>query len=164
MSDVYVECLVPAKKSILAKVMKVALIILTVIFCLAMTLFPVAIVLAIAAGVGAYLASLYGSVEYEYLYLDRELTVDRILAQSKRKRVAAYSLDRMEILAPINSWHLDNYKNRNVKPVDYSGGESAQPDKRYVMYYEGGMKVILSPSEELVKALKSAAPRKVFND
>lgn len=164
MSDVYVECLVSAKKSVLAKVMTVVLIVLAVLFLLAMLLFPAAMLLAIAAGVGAYFVSLYGSVEYEYLYLDKEITVDRILAQSKRKRVASYSLDRMEIFAPINSWHLDNFKNRNVKPVDYSSGETAQPDGRYVMYYEGGTKVVLSPSEEFVKALKNVAPRKVFND
>ena len=164
MSDIYVECLVAAKKSTFAKVLTVVLIILAVIFFLATPLFPVAILLAIVAGIGAYFANLFGNVEYEYLYLDKEFTVDRILAQSSRKRVAAYSLDRMEIFAPINSWHLDNFRNRNVKAVDYSIGQELQPDERYVMYYEGGVKVILSPSEELVKALKNVAPRKVFND
>ena len=164
MSDVYVECLISAKKSVGAKVLTVVLIILAVLCFLAMFLFPIAMLLAAAAGIGAYFASLYSNVEYEYLYLDKELTVDKILAQSKRKRVAAYSLDRMEIFAPINSWHLDNFKNRNVNVVDYSIGQELQPDERYVMYYEGGVKVIFSPSEELVKVLKNAAPRKVFND
>lgn len=164
MSDIYVECLISAKKSTLAKVLTVVLIVLTVVFVLAMFLAPALMLLAVATGIGAYFVNLYSNVEYEYLYLDKELTVDRILAQSKRKRVASYSLDRMEIFAPIRSWHLDNFKNRNVKPVDYSIGRELQPDERYVMYYEGGVKVILSPSEELVKVLKNVAPRKVFND
>lgn len=164
MSDTYVECLISAKKSTAAKVMTVVLIVLAVLFGLAMFLAPALMLLAAAAGVGAYFVSLYGNVEYEYLYLDKELAVDRILAKSRRKRVAAYSLERMEIFAPIRSWHLDNYKNRNVKTADYSIGRELQPDGRYVMYYEGGVKVLLSPSEELVKALKNVAPRKVFND
>ena len=90
--------------------------------------------------------------------------MDKVLAKSKRKRVATYSVDRMEILAPIKSHQLDNYKNRNVKEKDFSIGEVCQPDLRYAMYYEGGEKLILSPSEALVKAIKNVAPRKVFMD
>lgn len=164
MSDVYVECLIQAKRSGAAKAVTVILIVLTVLFCLTMFMFPIAMLLAMGTGVGAYFANLYSHVEYEYLYLDKELVVDKILAQSKRKRVATYSLDRMEIFAPIKSWHLDSFKNRNVKVVDYSIGQELQPDGRYAMYYEGGTKVILSPSEDMIKALKSVAPRKVFND
>ncbi len=164
MSDVYVECLVSAKKSVTAKILTVVLIVAAVLSFLVMFILPIAILPAALAGIGAYFANLYSNVEYEYLYLDKEITVDKILAQSKRKRVAAYSLDRMEIFAPIKSWHLDNFKNRNVKVADYSIGQELQPDERYVMYYEGGMKVIFSPSAEMVKALKNAAPRKVFTD
>lgn len=162
MSDTYVECLVAAKRSGAAKVATVLLIILTVILVFAMLLLPAALFLAVATGVAAYFVNLYSSVEYEYLYLDKELTVDKILAQSKRKRVATYSLERMEIFAPVNSHHLDNYRKRNVKTVDYSVGQAIAPDERYVMYYEGGAKVILSPSEELIKVMKTVAPRKVF--
>ena len=104
-------------------------------------------------------------LEYEYLYLDRELTVDKVMAKSKRKRAAVYSLDKMEIVAPVKSWHLDNFKNRQTsKNVDYSSGEEKQPDKRFVFYYEGNQKVIFEPSEEMVKAMQFVAPRKVFKD
>ncbi len=164
MSDTYVECLVSSKASGLLKALMVVSIILAAVFCVVMLVFPAAILLVIAFGVGVYFLNLNTHVEYEYLYLDKELSVDKIMAKSRRKRVAVYSLDRMEILAPINSWHLDNFKNRNVKIVDYSIGEELQPDLRYAMYYEGGTKIILSPSEELVKALKYVAPRKVFSD
>ena len=70
----------------------------------------------------------------------------------------------MEILAPIKSYHLDNFKNRTVKEKDYSIGYEDQPDRRYAMYYEGGEKLILSPSPEMIKIMKNVAPRKVFND
>ena len=66
-------------------------------------------VFAIATGVGAYLANMRTEVEYEYLYLDKELTIDKIMAKTKRKRIGVYKLDSMEILAPIKSYHLDNY-------------------------------------------------------
>lgn len=164
MSDTYVECLVPAKQSGAAKAVTVLLIGLTVVLGLAMFLFPVALIFAVLTGGAAYFVNLYTNVEYEYLYLDKELTVDKILARSKRKRAAVYSLERMEVFAPVNSHHLDNYRKRNVKSADYSIGQTLTPDERYVMYYEGDAKVILSPSEELVKVLKTVAPRKVFSE
>ena len=145
MSDSYVECLVKAKQPTWAKILKVLLIALTVLSCLVMFVFII-------------------FLEYEYLYLDKELSVDKIMAKSKRKRVGTYSLDRMEVFAPVYSYHLDNFKNRQVKEKDYSIGEVLQPDGRYAMYYEGGEKILLSPNEELVKVLKNMAPRKVFSE
>ena len=153
MSDSYVECLVKAKQPTWAKILKVLLIALTVLSCLVMFVFIIFLPVALAAGVGAY-----------FLNLDKELSVDKIMAKSKRKRVGTYSLDRMEVFAPVYSYHLDNFKNRQVKEKDYSIGEVLQPDGRYAMYYEGGEKILLSPNEELVKVLKNMAPRKVFSE
>lgn len=164
MSDTYVECLVKAKQPTWAKVVKVLLIVLTVVFALTMLFFFLGFFLAIATGIGAYLVNLYTDVEYEYLYLDKEINVDKVFAKSRRKRVATFTIDRMEVFAPIKSYHLDNYKNRDVKVKDYSIGEEQQPDLRYAMYYEGGEKIIFSPSENMVKAIKNVAPRKVFTD
>ena len=168
MSDAYVECLVKAKTSTVAKLGKTLLITLTVIFILAIFVLPPVMIFAfigaLITGVGAYFLNLFTDLEYEYLYLDKELTVDKVMAKSKRKRIATYQLDRIEILAPVKSYHLDNYKNRNSKEKDYSIGEVLQPDRRYAMYYEGGEKILLSPSEELIKVMKNVAPRKIFSD
>lgn len=163
MSDTYVECLVKAKQPGIAKFFRVVLIVLTVFFALLMLISGIiALLLAIVCGVGAYLINLLTDLEYEYLYLDRELIVDKVMAKTRRKRVATYSIDRLEIMAPIKSYHLDNYKNRDAKVKDYSIRQELKPDLRYVIYYEGGEKIVLSPSENLVKAMKNAAPRKVF--
>lgn len=164
MSETYVECLVKQKQSGLGKFFKYLLIMLTVVFAVLMLLIPFAFIVAVAAGIGAYFVNMFTDLEFEYLYLDKELVVDKVMAKSRRKRIGTYSVDRMEILAPVKSYHLDGFKNRNVKVKDYSIGEELQPDKRYAMYYEGGEKILLSPSEELVKAIRSVAPRKVFLD
>lgn len=165
MSDMYVECLVKAKPNPMGKFFKVFLVILTVILAFFTFLgISVAFIAAVATGVGAYFVNLYTDIEYEYLYLDRELTIDKVMAKTKRKRVATYSLDRIEVMAPVFSYHLDNYKNRQVKVKDYSIGYEEQPDKRYAVYYEGGEKLILSPSEDMVKVMKNTSPRKIFMD
>lgn len=165
MNDTYVECLVKAKASNGVRLLKGLLITLTVLFAMVMfVLGPVFLLLAVITGVGAYFANMFADVEYEYLYLDKEISVDRVMAKSTRKKVATYSVDRMEILAPVKSYHLDAYRNRKVKVKDYSIGEEQKPDLRYAMYYEGGEMILLSPSEELVKAVRNVAPRKVFLD
>lgn len=164
MSESYVECLVQKKPSAAGRFLYVFLIVLAVLFFVVMFVFPFAIFLVLIAGAAAYFVHLHTDIEYEYLYLDREITVDRILAKSKRKRVATYEVDRMEILAPFHSYHLEDFKNRNVKTIDYSIGEELKPDERYTLYYEGGTRLILSPTPEFVKAVKNVAPRKVFTD
>lgn len=167
MSETYVECLIKQKQKPVYKFIKVLLIMLAVVFFLfafATVYGLVAFILAVAAGVGAYLVGMFTDLEFEYLYLDRELTIDKVMAKSRRKRIGTYTIDRIEILAPIKSYHLDNYKNRQAKVKDYSIGEELQPDRRYVMFYEGGEKILLSPSEDLIKAMRNKSPRKVFND
>ena len=122
------------------------------------------IILAIALGVGAYFVGMYANIEYEYLYLDKEITIDKVLNKSKRKRVGVYQVDKMEILAPLNSYHLDSFKNRQVKELDYSSGIAGQPETRYCFFYEGSQKVIIEPNNEFIKLVKNVAPRKVFTD
>ncbi len=166
MSESYIECLVKAKPSMLGKFCKYLLYLLTAVLLALMILSMkmLLFLLAVAAGIGAYFVGLYTDLEYEYLYLDKELTIDKVMGKTKRKRVAVYQLDKMEIFAPIKSYHLDNFKNRQTKDKDYSIGYEDQPDLRYAMYYEGSERLILSPSPELVKIMKNAAPRKVFSD
>jgi len=164
-SDTYVECLVATKPSTVKKFLKVLTTMLAAAFVfLGLLGYIIALFIGIAFGVVAYIISGQTSIEYEYLYLDREISIDRITGKSKRKRVATFEVERMEILAPIKSYHLDNYNNRDMKSVDYSSGIENQPDTRYVLYYEGSQKVILEPNEEFIKAVANVAPRKVFKD
>ena len=167
MSETYVECLVTKEPSLIGRLIKFVLIMLTAVFGLLGLVgfaYGIPLLIALLTGLGAYLAHLNAYIEYEYLYLDKEISIDKIKAQTRRKKVASFEVERMEILAPIRSYHLDQYKNRTGKVTDYSIGREEQPDKRYVMYYDGNQKIILSPSEELVKAVRSVSPRKVFLD
>lgn len=163
--ETYVECMVKKKTNGLMSALKVLLIGITVITgLLGFMGLIVFLIIAVVAGVGAYFVSLNANLEYEYLYVDKQLTVDKIMARTRRKKVETFDLERMEILAPIKSWHLDDYKNRQLKVVDYSSGVEQQPDIRYSMIYNGEKRVIFEPNAEMVAAIKSIAPRKVFTD
>ena len=164
MNETYVEWLVKKKTPAYMTLLRILSVMLTVCFVLVGLVYVPALLIGIALGVASYFIYMNSDLEYEYLYVDKELTVDKVMAKSKRKRAAVYDMGKLEILAPVKSWRLDNYKNRTDKAVDYSSGEEKQPDNRYVMYYDGKQKIIIEPNEELIKAIQMAAPRKVFKD
>lgn len=164
MSESYVECLVARKPSALMTFLKILLIMMTVVFVIIGMAFVPGLLVAIVSGVGAYFAYMNADVEYEYLYVDREISIDKVMAKSKRKKVGNYMIDQMEIMAPLNSHRLDSYKNRNTKILDYSSGIENRPERRYMMVCNGDVKMLFEPNEEMIKAIQSIAPRKVFRD
>lgn len=167
MSESYVECLIKTKKAVGLVILRYVMYVMVAVFLfLALSgLGIIGTLAAIASAVGGYYIGQYADIEYEYLYLDRELTIDKVIAQSKRKRVATYSMSKVEIMAPCRSYRLDNFGNANqAKVLDYSIGYEEQPDLRYTICYEGNVRILISPSDEMVKAMKNANPRKVFSD
>lgn len=166
MSESYVECLVKQKRTLWSRLVKALLVLLAVASGIGMLFIPYLFIAVLVFGIGAYAFNMYTDLEYEYLYLDKELVIDKVMAKSKRKRVGTYAIDRIEILAPIKSYRLDNRRLTKVstRVKDYSVGEELKPDRRYIMYYEGGEKILLNPSEEMIKIMKNAAPRRVFSD
>ena len=164
----YVECLVASKGSPLVKFFSYLSLVLAVIFFLSsiLTVLGIAgLILCVAAGVVYYFLSLNANIEFEYQYCEREITVDKILNKSKRKSVGKFEVDHIEALAPTNSHHLDEFKNKTLKTMDFSARDkSRQPDPTYTFIYDGKERIIFEPTAEFVAAVKSVAPRKVFTD
>lgn len=165
MNETYVEVLVKRKTPAYMKFLKVLTIMLAVCFFVIGTMgIFLALIIGVVIGIAAYFIYMNAEVEYEYLYMDRELVVDKIMARSKRKRIATFDMNKVEIMAPMNSYRLDNYKNRQGEAADYSTGEEKQPDTRYVFFYDGKQKVVFEPDQRMVKAIQNIAPHKVFKD
>ena len=103
------------------------------------------------------------NLEYEYLYLDREISIDKILSKQKRKKVRTLELSKMEFICPKNSHQLDPYKARNVKTADFS---SKDPEARVwaLLYKDQNSEeiILLEANDEMIKAIKSVYPRKVI--
>lgn len=162
MNEAYYEILVARKKSSALKIAQLVAAFLAVFFAVIMFLGMIwGIVPAAALAAASYLISLYNMVEYEYLYVDKELQIDRILAKSKRKRVETLDLNELVVLAPVRSHELDRYRNGNYKKADYSSGEEANEQIKYMLIVND-KQVIFEPTEELVKTIRMFAPRKVF--
>ena len=164
--DTFMEVLVESKAAPYIRVLRDFLYVLTALFVIAFVfsgLF-IAMIIEVVFGVLAYFIGLRTKIEYEYDYMNKELDVDIIYDKQKRKHLATYDLSKMEVLAPVNSYHLDDYKNRNYKVCDYSSKIEMNKSKQYVMYYSGEAKIIFEPTSEMIEAFTYIAPRKVFRD
>ena len=133
MSDLYTEVLVKKQQTGKDKAIKGVLIFFTVLFAAAgIMMNPLILLLALVLGIVDYIFIPKLSVEFEYLYVNGELDIDRIYSQSRRKRAASYELSNMEILAPYQSHQLDSYKkNQSIKRYNYSSGIEGQGHKPY---------------------------------
>lgn len=159
--ETYVETLVAKKRNLAAGLLKIVCGGAAVLAAFGMTLSFVLLAAAVVFGGLAYYFYLEEWVEYEYSYVSRELTIDKIMARSRRKKQEELSLDKMEIGAPTGSYHLDNFRGRACKTRDYSSGRTA---KTFEIYYEGNRRIVLEADERLMQALRNAAPGRMFLD
>ncbi len=121
-------------------------------------------IIVIALGVLDYFVFQWTDIEYEYLYLDKEISVDKIMAKTRRKKVMTISVEKVEIMAPEKSYQLDSYRNRQTKVTDLSAGHDLPDQKLYWVFYEGNRKILMNLTEDFAKTIKGIAPRKVFTE
>ena len=166
MNDTYVEVMVDRKTSPLLGVARIVLYALAIIcFMLGLIGSGLFFVGAIAFALVAYFVLPNFDLEYEYLYIDKEISIDKIMSKEKRKHVMTVDLNNMEIIAPINSHELDQYKARGLKTYDFTS--NTENAKVYSVVCtngnEGTVMVNVEPNEEMLHAIKNVFPRKVLD-
>jgi len=164
MRDEVVEVLVKCKNNSAMIVLKIVMIVLCVLaVASAVLLFgTVAFVVAVLCGWLAYFAKVRSKVEYEYTYFQKELQVDVIYSQEKRKSVASYDLSKMEACVQIGANKMKEFERRQFTVKNYSSNLIENQKQVYALIYDGSMKILFEPNEKLLNALKYDFPRKVF--
>ena len=100
-------------------------------------------------------------VEYEYAYFSGDITIDRIYNKQSRKGYFATEIKEVDIIAPTNAPELRPYG--QLKILDCSSRDPYAKTYTMVAMNKGQkVKVIFEPNQELLRGLKTAAPRKVF--
>ena len=113
------EVVVNTKTNTLVKVRYYCAVILAVCFCLLTLFVHFAFVIPLVGFVVlTYFSWLDMVVDYEYVYVEKEIRVAKIGQKQRRKEIAVYDLSKMEMMAPQGSSHLDEYKNRNLELHD----------------------------------------------
>lgn len=166
MTDLYSELLVKKEQTGKDKAVKILLIALLAVTAVVGLVFSLAWILTVALGIAAYFIIPNLDLEYEYVFVNGELDIDKIAAKSKRKRAKSFDLSKMEIMAPVNSHRMDYQNhNTNLKTLDFSSGNKSHkifaiiiPDDKEVY------KVLIEPDQELIENIQKSCPRKVFVD
>lgn len=166
MSDSYVEVLVKRRGKSIHTVIKVVMMVITVAmlaagYFLHWILFIPGIFLMFVDS--KFLPRL--SVEYEYLYVAGELTIDKILGKEKRKNCFVEEVKQMEIIAPVDSDKLREFDNKQCVIKDFSSEK--EEAKVYACIFRKNQelwKVLFEPNEKLLEAMWTIAPQKVIRN
>lgn len=111
---------------------------------------------------GAYFLFTMQNVEYEYIYTNGELDIDRITNRSRRKRVFSSDIRAMEIVAHIEDKDYANEFANLQKTMDFSSGK-IKPNTYVarISYGEKMVKLIIEPNETIQQAMSTVlSPRK----
>ena len=163
------EVIVNRKPNTLIKAVCYGACVLTVCFCL--LAFMTSLLFLIPAALCAAAANYFwleSAVDFEYVYVDKELRVAKIMQKQRRKELAVYDLTQMEVLAPVSSYHLDGFKNKDLKVIDYSSQGDENKASRYALILSDGTELILDMvgdySSQILDLIRTFSPRKVFRD
>ena len=161
MNDYYTEQMVKKQTDMKDMLIKAVLIAATIVSFLIILMYPVGLLLPIL--MIALDIFLFGrlKVEYEYLFVNGELDIDKIMNKAKRKKQFSMNVADMELLAPADAVELRQFQ--NVKTYDFSSrtGQS----KVYAMIVSGQgekKKILFEPNDTIIEGFYMLAPRKVI--
>ena len=122
------------------------------------------VLLAIVGAVLLFLLLRYRSVEYEYIYVLDELTVDKIYRKSFRKSGIRVTMQDVEQLCPTEDSDAERLKGMGsqVSYEDYTSHEPGRPSYA-LKYLQGGRTHFLffEPNEKMLKQMRHDHPGKV---
>lgn len=106
----------------------------------------------------------YYNAEYEYSLTDGELTVDKIMSQSWRKRCGTYNIARAELIATVGSQDALRLEHKQLRTSDYTANDGSEG---VVVVYafnsdNEAERFFLQPNERMLEALSEVAPRGAY--
>ena len=97
MSDFYTEQLIKKQTTGKDRMIKILLILLTVVSVLIIFIFPFGIILPVALIALDVFMFQRMDVEYEYLFVNGDLDIDKIMHKARRKRVCSVNINDVEM-------------------------------------------------------------------
>ncbi|HEX2937459.1 MAG TPA: hypothetical protein VHO66_00900 [Ruminiclostridium sp.] len=173
--DTFIEHIIKQKNSPIKNIQKISVIIGVVILEIFCVILMMAfanysfIFLVLMAGIiyGAWYLLKFFSLEFEYIVTNGEMDVDKVIAKSKRKRVTTINFRTIEIMAPLNGNHKNEFENKqNIKTINASVSPDEEDTYFIITRTEklGYFRMIFNPDERIIKSAQAFAPRMVFTD
>lgn len=160
--DIFCEYIVKVKRSpmeILISVLGVFLAAILIFFSLGLlsTAFSSFVLLIDAAIVyGVYILITHFDVEYEYIFTNGDLDIDKIIAKRKRKRMFSLSVKEFEVLEPVD-------KNKAYTNVLDCSTRTNNADAYYGIFSKDNKRqtLIFNPPQKMMENMKQYSPRTI---
>lgn len=127
-------------------------------FILYTTFAPIAIVVLFGVCWGAFKLIQRSSIEYEYIFTNGDLDVDKIIARSSRKRVASVNCTRAERFGKYNPAARVSDSVSKVYLCCDADDENAKfiiaPTKK-----DGNVMIVFAPDERMLSVIEKSIPR-----
>lgn len=161
MNDYYTEQMVEKQQDRKDLLIKAVLVSATIVSVLIVMMYPAGLILpVIMVALDVFMFQRL-KVEYEYLFLNGELDIDKIMNKARRKKLFSANVADMEMLAPADAVELRRYQ--NARTYNFSSGTGQA--KLYALIISGKdgiRKVIFEPNDTIVEGFYMLAPRKVI--
>ncbi len=162
--DVFIEQMVTRQSGgkelffrILSAVLCAGICVLSVIHFL-----PFAIFIWGAAIFGVYKVFSISQLEYEYIFTNGELDVDKITAKSTRKRLVTINAREIELLAKTSNPNFKREFSGNFITKIFAG-TGAKDDSEYFCIFnnKGRCRLVFNPSEKVLNEFAKYSSKKV---
>lgn len=118
------------------------------------------VVPAVVFGVAWLIVHQNADVEFEYAHTNGDFDIDKVIANSSRKKVVSVDLSRVDIIAPVDSPELERFM--GLKKADYSAKDPENPPYGMVCMVKGERKLLLLQlDEKMLESLRKWMPSKV---
>lgn len=166
MDNRYVEKLVSKKTGLNVIALRVAVLVVTLFFSYVIASligFVYGLIAIFFLGYLTWYVFFMTSVEYEFVLVNNELTIDKIYGKNKRKTQQTVDVSKCEVIAPIESTYVSGYhRNTQMKAFDYTSGENNEPVYILIAPYGASTaKIYMEFDQKMLDAIKMAAPGKV---
>ncbi len=169
-NDVFKEQLVKREKNGKDTMKKVGITVAAVVLVLFLSMIP----MIVRTGLMFPLIVLIGwlavafirrlNQEFEYIFTNGELDIDRIYNKSKRKRALSVDVRSMHVIVHVKHSDYKQETSQIEKVLDFSSGVESDNLYAGIMDYEGKRTMILfEPNETVLKSIKMYIPRKIKN-
>lgn len=161
MNDYIVEQLIKQEKSSKATIIKIGMMLLTFLVAYFFPVYPMVmlwvLIIVLFADVMVFRSL---RLEFEYIYFNGDLDIDKIMNQAARKRLFTTNIKEIEIIAPKDSDDMRPFQ--QLKVLDYSSQNPEHKVYAMVTKFKGEtVKVLFEPNQKILDGMKYLAPRKV---
>ncbi len=128
------------------------------------TMYAVGVILLAILVVATIIVFRYFNAEYEYSLVDNELTIDKIMSRSMRRRCGVYQIAKTTVFAKTGSQAALRMEYQKLRTADYTANEGKENVAvLYTLNQQNELvRIFIEPNEKMVEAFRKVMNKDAF--